>query len=210
MTETTLGRVSDNRRYNDFGEVKGYSATANGAAVFAVQYTRDPLGRITQKQETLFVEVFATPQATLNPDPEEPPKGVTHTENYAYDLAGHLVEVKRDGATAVAHIGARRLQRHRKGYPVWRGGRGGPPVQQQTCGRLGTQHRERVGRIEQRELCDTHLQGENQHCSDDHGHGQWQIDQRGVDRESLVLHPTRVGFKQPMGFPVRGNRRLGA
>ena len=39
--------------YNGFGEVTAYQAGRGGTALFAAQVTRDPLGRMTRKSETL-------------------------------------------------------------------------------------------------------------------------------------------------------------
>ncbi|CDI04394.1 exported hypothetical protein [Candidatus Competibacter denitrificans Run_A_D11] len=83
LTGTTLGSVSDSLSYNGFGEVVNYSAAYNGAAVFATQYTRDALGRITQKQETI--------------------QGNTTTDAYGYDTAGRLVQVSRNGAVVARY-----------------------------------------------------------------------------------------------------------
>ena len=83
LTGTTLGKVSDSLGYNGFGEVNGYSAIANGSVVFLASYTRDKLGRITQKVETV--------------------QGIGTTYDYAYDLAGRLLEVKQNGATTAAY-----------------------------------------------------------------------------------------------------------
>ena len=79
LTGTTLGGVNATQSYNGFGEVTDYSATANGAARLAVQYTYDKLGRITQKVETLL--------------------GVATTYAYSYDLAGRLVGITQNGAS---------------------------------------------------------------------------------------------------------------
>ncbi|MGH8491345.1 MAG: hypothetical protein ACREXS_21420, partial [Gammaproteobacteria bacterium] len=68
LTGTVLGTVNDSRGYNGFGEVENYSASHNSNALLNLHYTRDALGRITQKTET---------QGAL-----------TTTFNYAYDLAG--------------------------------------------------------------------------------------------------------------------------
>ena len=76
LTGTSLGIVTDALSYNGFGEMAGYTAKVGGADIFTAQYTRDKLGRITQKTEM-----------------EE---GVTKSFEYAYDLAGRLTEVKQD------------------------------------------------------------------------------------------------------------------
>lgn len=83
VTGTTLGNVTDTWSYNGFGEVVGYRAAASGTDVYTVQYSRDQLGRITQKIETLG--------------------GVTVTYDYTYDLAGRLSEVRRNGALVATY-----------------------------------------------------------------------------------------------------------
>ena len=83
LTGSVLGKVADILSYNGFGEVTGYTASVDATAVFATQYGHDKLGRITQKQET------------LGPS--------NHTYDYGYDLAGRLVEVKKDGITTASY-----------------------------------------------------------------------------------------------------------
>ncbi len=76
--------MSDSYSYNGFGEVDRYSASHNGAAVLNIAYTRDKLGRITQKVETVG--------------------GVTTTYDYGYDAIGQLIEVKQNGATVASYV----------------------------------------------------------------------------------------------------------
>ncbi len=83
ISGTTLGTVTDTRSYNPFGELASYTATASGNAVFSSTYTRDKLGRITQKVETIG--------------------GVTTTYKYTYDQAGRLKEVKANGAVTATY-----------------------------------------------------------------------------------------------------------
>jgi len=75
---TSLGVVSDAWTYNNFGEIEGYSASANATPVYEVDYTRDKLGRITQKVETV--------------------SGVADTYDYDYDPRGQLLEVQKNSA----------------------------------------------------------------------------------------------------------------
>ena len=70
VTGTTLGNVTDQFSYNGFGETMSYSAAAGAANLYSAEYTRDDLGRITQKIETIG--------------------GATDTFDYSYDLAGRL------------------------------------------------------------------------------------------------------------------------
>jgi RHS repeat-associated protein len=76
ITGASLGVVSDTRAYNPFSEVTGYSAAA-GSSLYAYTLTRDFLGRVTRKLETV--------------------EGVSHTYDYSYNEAGMLVEVSMDG-----------------------------------------------------------------------------------------------------------------
>jgi RHS repeat-associated protein len=59
------------------------AAAAGGSGLYAAQYTRDKLGRITQKVETVG--------------------GATDTYAYAYDTAGRLAEVKKNGAITASY-----------------------------------------------------------------------------------------------------------
>ncbi|MFZ1827465.1 MAG: hypothetical protein WAW42_01570 [Candidatus Competibacteraceae bacterium] len=83
LTGSILGNTTDSRSDTGFGEVSAYRTTDTGVNRLDLAYTRDALGRITQKTETL--------------------QGVVTTYAYAYDLAGRLVEVKRDGATVATY-----------------------------------------------------------------------------------------------------------
>jgi RHS repeat-associated protein len=75
---TGAGKVTESYEYNDFGEVTSYSAKIGRYAVLEIQYTRDALGRIARKVETV--------------------DGVTAAYDYGYDAANRLAEVKKDGA----------------------------------------------------------------------------------------------------------------
>jgi RHS repeat-associated protein len=79
ITATSLGSVTDARGHNNFGEMTSHSASFNAASLYAVAYTRDKLGRIAQKTETIG--------------------GVTSVYDYAYDPAGRLTQVKKDSVT---------------------------------------------------------------------------------------------------------------
>ncbi|MBN1570137.1 MAG: hypothetical protein JXA73_20005 [Acidobacteria bacterium] len=80
LTGTALGQISDSWSYNGFGEPATYNAAVNGNAVFAVTYTRDKLGRITDKSETM--------------------SGSTVAYHYDYSDAGRLTDVLLDGIPA--------------------------------------------------------------------------------------------------------------
>jgi len=83
ITGTTLDTITDTRSYSTFGELSSYTANVSGSPALSVTYTRDKLGRITQKVETL--------------------SGVTDTFDYAYDLAGRLKEVKKNGTVTATY-----------------------------------------------------------------------------------------------------------
>ncbi len=80
---TQLGSVTTQRTYNAFGELASETASYQGNILSQVQYSRDKLGRIVSKVETL--------------------DGVTTTFEYSYDLAGRLVEVKQDGVVTESY-----------------------------------------------------------------------------------------------------------
>ena len=66
---------------------------------YETRYERDKLGRITRKTETI--------------------QGETHVWDYAYDLSGRLVEVKRDGVTSASYqYDANGNRTHVNGQPV--------------------------------------------------------------------------------------------
>jgi RHS repeat-associated protein len=83
ITGTTLGSVTDSRSYNNFGELSSYTANVSGSPMLSVTYTRDKLGRITQKVETI--------------------QAVTDTYDYLYDQAGRLKEVKKNGTVTATY-----------------------------------------------------------------------------------------------------------
>jgi len=83
ITGSTLGVVTDMRSYNTFGELSNYSAAVNASPIFSVQYTRDKLGRIIEKSETVGV--------------------VSKVFSYSYDISSRLAEVKEGGITVAAY-----------------------------------------------------------------------------------------------------------
>lgn len=83
ITSTALGAITDAMTYDVFGAPATYTASHNGSAVYAATYTRDALGRIATKNETI--------------------SGVTRTFAYTYDLAGRLTEVRRDNILTASY-----------------------------------------------------------------------------------------------------------
>jgi len=77
VTSTTLGTTTDTLQYNAFGESTHQTAQVGGTPVFDVGITRDALGRITTRVETV--------------------DGFTRVWAYGYDLAGRLATVHSNG-----------------------------------------------------------------------------------------------------------------
>jgi len=75
---TSLGTITTSFAYTGFAELSRLSAAAGATLLYDAQYTRDSLGRITRKTETLA--------------------GVPDAYDYTYDLAGRLLEVRKNGA----------------------------------------------------------------------------------------------------------------
>jgi len=73
---TTLGDISTAFTYSNFGEMDSFTAKNIDTEYFKTLYTRDKLGRITQKTETI--------------------EGTTNTYVYKYDVAGRLDTVFKD------------------------------------------------------------------------------------------------------------------
>jgi RHS repeat-associated protein len=82
-TSTTLGVIGTTAQYNAFGELTSQAAAASGNPLYTAGYTRDLLGRVTQKSETVL--------------------GVTDAYVYNYDAAGQLLTVTKNGAAAESY-----------------------------------------------------------------------------------------------------------
>ena len=83
LTGTTLGNANEAYTYNSFGELSSYTGRYSSTNLLTVAYTRDKLGRITEKTETI--------------------QGATTTYAYAYDLIGQLIEVRRNGSVVATY-----------------------------------------------------------------------------------------------------------
>lgn len=83
LTATTLDASSTALAYNSYGELDGLSAAHDGAPRFSEAYARDDAGRVVGKTEQIG--------------------GQTHTYAYAYDPAGRLATVTRDGTTIASY-----------------------------------------------------------------------------------------------------------
>ena len=77
LGSTTLGIVTESLGYNAFAEPQYRQIQVNGSPILAFDYNRDKLGRIDTLTETLGGSEVAL--------------------DYAYDLAGRLVEVRQNG-----------------------------------------------------------------------------------------------------------------
>jgi RHS repeat-associated protein len=84
LSGTALGNVTDSSSHSDLAELTTYSAAYKGSGIYSIRYTRDALGRITQKAETIG--------------------GATVTYAYAYDVAGRLASVTKNGATVAVYV----------------------------------------------------------------------------------------------------------
>jgi len=79
VTGTSLGLVTSTHDYNGFAELEMQTAAYNGTMVYEATYTRDTLGRITTKTETIG--------------------GITSTYSYIYDTADRLQTVQESAVT---------------------------------------------------------------------------------------------------------------
>ena len=77
---TTLGVVTTDRTYSDFGELESEVSQVSGVDVLSRTYGRDDLGRIISITETV--------------------DGTTTLSEFEYDLVGHLFKVYEDGSLA--------------------------------------------------------------------------------------------------------------
>jgi RHS repeat-associated protein len=84
ITGSTLGNIVDARTHSSFGELSSYKAALSGSDIFVVHYTRDALGRIIRKTETI--------------------DGQTNAFSYTYDVAGRLTEVRRDDSPIGTYV----------------------------------------------------------------------------------------------------------
>ena len=83
VSGATIGAVSEQWAYTDFGEPGEYRVDQGGQELYRLVFLRDLLGRITDKTEIV--------------------DGIATTWSYRYDIAGRLDEVKRDDAVVSAY-----------------------------------------------------------------------------------------------------------
>jgi RHS repeat-associated protein len=84
LTASALGTITDTLGYNSFGELAAYNAASSGSGIFAINYTRDDLGRIIEKNETI--------------------DGITDSYVYMYDQAGRLTNVRKDDVQVSQYV----------------------------------------------------------------------------------------------------------
>lgn len=100
----TLGLVSESFSYNGFGEAIASTVTANAAPVYSIDLTRDDLGRITQKTETIG---GVTDTYDFDYDPRDQlvvvMKNNVVIESYAYDDNGNRLNATVKGASRIGN-----------------------------------------------------------------------------------------------------------
>src|SRR5262249_49330521 len=84
VTATTLASTADSTAYDAFAAPIQYAATFNGSTLYSETMTRDALGRIASRTES----VGAT----------------AHTFSYSYDRAGRLTGVSQDGTQVATYV----------------------------------------------------------------------------------------------------------
>ncbi|WP_303900977.1 NHL domain-containing protein [Thiohalomonas denitrificans] len=77
LSATAIDSIETSRTWNTFSELQTETVTLDGQPVMTVEYTRDKLGRISEKRETT--------------------DGSTTTYAYSYDTAGRLETVRENG-----------------------------------------------------------------------------------------------------------------
>ncbi|MBF0635432.1 MAG: RHS repeat-associated core domain-containing protein, partial [Nitrospinae bacterium] len=84
ITATTLGSATTSATYTAYGELATSIAKHSANTLLNVAYTRDNLGRITRKVETV--------------------QGVATTYDYQYDQAGRLIGVSKNGSAVSSYV----------------------------------------------------------------------------------------------------------
>ena len=79
ITGTSLGNCTDTRTYNQYDELLTLESSYDGTRVYRLDITRDKIGRVVSKQET--VQGLSTPMA------------------YTYNATGQLIQETRGGLT---------------------------------------------------------------------------------------------------------------
>jgi RHS repeat-associated protein len=97
VESTTLGVVIDTYTYDEFGDLESHTAVANGITVFATDYQRDALGRITTIEEGSETKTYTYDSrnrlATATDD--------DGTRTYTYDPNGNRLARTEGASTEV-------------------------------------------------------------------------------------------------------------
>ena len=100
---TTINTLTTEYSYNDFGEMVGYQANNGSEELYNSTYSRDKLGRIETKTETIL---GTTTSRTYVYDQagrlEQVKEGETVLEEYTYDTNGNRTSVTKNGKTITA------------------------------------------------------------------------------------------------------------
>ena len=100
---TMINTLTTGYTYNDFGEMVGYKASNGTEELFSSTYTRDKLGRIETKTETILGttirKTYVYDQAGRL---EQVKEGETVLEEYTYDTNGNRTSVTKNGQTITA------------------------------------------------------------------------------------------------------------
>ena len=99
-TGTTLGLVTSSRMFNGVGEMTNSTVTATASMSYSASYIRDGIGRIAQKVEKSegVSDAFAYAYDTAGQLTNVTKNGTT-TESYAYDMNGNRTNATVGGAT---------------------------------------------------------------------------------------------------------------
>jgi RHS repeat-associated protein len=84
VRSSVLGKITDSKTHSLFRELEDYTVFFDGTEIFSIDYTRDKLGRITQKTES------------INGAPVD-------TYNYFYDINGQLIQVDVNQTTVSSY-----------------------------------------------------------------------------------------------------------
>ena len=107
---TTINTLTTEYTYNDFGEMIGYQASNGSEELFSSTYTRDKLGRIETKSETVL---GTTTSRTYVYDQsgrlEQIKEGETVLEEYTYDTNGNRTSIIQNGQPITATYDAQDL-----------------------------------------------------------------------------------------------------
>ena len=92
ITSTSLGNVSTEQSYDNYGALSNYEADFGSTPMFQTNYTRDSLGRITS--------LYETDGSTSSPYQF----GVSKEMDYAYDAVGRLTNVWRNDTLVSQYV----------------------------------------------------------------------------------------------------------